>query len=72
MTNDWIGNSNSIYKTLGASNHTDKEHDSEYLRICYYNLKEKYMRGQKDFDYLTWIKLYYFCKNILEKEETNG
>lgn len=22
---DWIGNQNSIYKTLGASNHTDKD-----------------------------------------------
>lgn len=22
---DWNGNGNSIYKTLGASNHTDKE-----------------------------------------------
>ena len=30
MTNkDWTGNSNSIYKTLGASNHTDKERQSE-------------------------------------------
>lgn len=27
MANDWIGNSNSIYKTLGASNHTDKERE---------------------------------------------
>ena len=26
---DWTGNSNSIYKTLGASNHTDKERQSE-------------------------------------------
>lgn len=26
---DWIGNKNSIYKTLGASNHTDKERQSE-------------------------------------------
>ena len=25
---DWIGNSNSIYKTLGASNHTDKEREN--------------------------------------------
>lgn len=25
--NDWIGNKNSIYKTLGASNHTDKERE---------------------------------------------
>ena len=26
-----------------------EEHDNEYLTICYYNLKEKFMRGQKDF-----------------------
>lgn len=26
---DWTGNSNSIWKTLGASNHTDKERQSE-------------------------------------------
>lgn len=25
------------------------EHDNEYLTICYYNLKEKYLRHQKDF-----------------------
>lgn len=25
------------------------EHNDEYLTICYYNLKEKYLRGQKDF-----------------------
>ena len=28
MPKDWIGNSNSIYKTLGASNHTDKERET--------------------------------------------
>ena len=26
---DWTGNKNSIFKTLGASNHTDKERESE-------------------------------------------
>ena len=26
---DWNGNSNSIYKTLGASNHTDKEREND-------------------------------------------
>ena len=26
---DWVGNSNSIYKTLGASNHTDKEREQD-------------------------------------------
>lgn len=25
-------------------------HDKEYVEICYFNLKEKFMRGQKDFD----------------------
>lgn len=25
---DWVGNANSIYRTLGASNHTDKERES--------------------------------------------
>ena len=28
MRKDWTGNQNSIYKTLGASNHTDKERES--------------------------------------------
>jgi hypothetical protein len=26
---DWTGNAASIYKTLGASNHTDKERESD-------------------------------------------
>ncbi len=26
--NDWTGNQNSVYKTLGATNHTDKERES--------------------------------------------
>lgn len=26
---DWTGNNNSVYKTLGASNHTDKERQIE-------------------------------------------
>lgn len=29
MTKDWTGNYNSIFKTLGASNHTDKERQNE-------------------------------------------
>lgn len=28
MTKDWTGNQNSIYTTLGASNHTDKERET--------------------------------------------
>lgn len=29
VNKDWTGNSNSIWKTLGASNHTDKERQNE-------------------------------------------
>lgn len=25
-------------------------HDDEYLEICFFNLKEKFMRGQKDYE----------------------
>lgn len=27
-----------------------RHHNKEYFEICYFNLKEKFMRGQKDFD----------------------
>ena len=27
-----------------------EHHTEEYFEICYFNLKEKFMRGQKDFD----------------------
>lgn len=27
-----------------------QHHNREYLEICYYNLKEKFIRGQKDYD----------------------
>lgn len=29
ITKDWTGDKNSIFKTLGASNHTDKERQSD-------------------------------------------
>jgi hypothetical protein len=29
MAKDWVGNKNSVYKTLGASSHTDKERQEE-------------------------------------------
>lgn len=33
------------------------EHNNEYLTICYWNLREKYLRGQKDFTDDVWTKL---------------
>lgn len=40
-----------------------QEHNNEYLTICYYNLKEKYLRGQKDFTDEIWGKLNEFYSN---------
>ena len=37
-----------------------KEHNDEYLLICFMNLYEKYIRGQKDFEKETFDKLYDF------------
>ena len=43
-----------------------KEHDDEYLTICYYNLKEKYLRGQNDFTDDVWNKLDDFYKRRIK------
>ena len=45
-----------------------KEHNSEYLTICYYNLREKYLRGQKDFTNDVWERLDKFYKNKIKGE----
>ncbi len=36
------------------------EHNKEYLTICYYNLKEKFICGQKDFSKEIWKELQKF------------
>ena len=46
-----------------------KEHDNDYLTICYYNLKEKYLRGQNDFTADVWEKLDEFYKKEIMKSE---
>lgn len=43
------------------------EHNKEYLTICYWNLREKYIRGQKDFSAETWGKIEKFYKEQMEK-----
>lgn len=45
-----------------------REHDNDYLTICYYNLKEKYLRGQKDFTKEVWDKLDKFYKEQIVNE----
>lgn len=35
----------------------EKYHNDEYLWICYYNLKEKFMRGQKNFSLIEFNDL---------------
>lgn len=33
-------------------------HNDEYLEICYFNLKEKFIRGQKDYNEVLFQKLH--------------
>ena len=68
-----IENHLKYFESLCVDFHNDytprfKEHNNEYLTICYYNLKEKYLRGQKDFTTDVWEKLDEFYK----KEMGNG
>lgn len=52
-----------------------KHHNNTYLLMCYYNLAEKHLRGQKDFDDETFYKLKDFVRNeitkSIEKENEN-
>lgn len=45
------------YRLTSAYKYRFKEHNDDYLTMCYYNLKEKYIRGQKDFTKEIWDKL---------------
>ena len=45
-----------------------KEHDDEYLTICYWNLREKYLRGQKDFSADLWQEIEEFYKKEIKGE----
>ncbi|MGM9988107.1 MAG: pyrimidine dimer DNA glycosylase/endonuclease V [Bacillaceae bacterium] len=42
-------------------------HNDEYLEICYFNLKEKFIRGQKDYDEKLYKELCSYIKNKLYK-----
>ena len=43
------------------------EHNNEYLTICYWNLREKYIRGQKDFTYEVWNNLDEFYQKRIKE-----
>ena len=47
------------------------EHDNQYFDICYYNLLEKYLRGQEDFTKERFTKLYEFMRCQHDKGRGN-
>lgn len=56
-----------IPRTIGHF-YTFEEHNNEYLTICYWNLREKYLRGQKDFSADLWQKIEEFYKKEIKGE----
>lgn len=46
----------------------NRHHNNEYLTICYWNLREKYLRGQKDFSADLWQKIEEFYKKEIKGE----
>lgn len=54
-----------IYETE-LYNNPFYEHKEEYMLQCFFNLEEKYQRGQKDFDWHTFDNLYEFVNKELD------
>jgi len=54
-----------LFKFIQYDTYRFREHDIEYLVICYFNLKEKYLRGQKDFTKEIFEKLDKFLQKQL-------
>lgn len=70
-----LTNADNYFEGIGSIPKTIKnlavfpEHDHEYLTICYWNLREKYLRGQKDFTKEVWEKLDEFYKKEMKRSE---
>lgn len=45
-----------------------EEHNDEYFQICYYNLKEKYLRHQKGYSKKSWLSLENYYYSLINKE----
>lgn len=67
-----LANADNYFEGLGSVPEKIKylypfeEHNVEYLTICYWNLREKYLRGQKDFTKDIWKKLdTFFNKEVI-------
>ena len=48
---------------IAITNPFEHHHNEEYLEICFFNLKEKFMRGQKDFQPEQYESLLALYKN---------
>lgn len=58
-----------IDQTINVDKPFSRHHDDEYFEICYFNLKEKFLRGQKDFERDRFDKLENRYKTIQSKKD---
>lgn len=58
----------SLDETLEFTDPFDNHHTNGYLKQCFYNLQEKYDRGQKDFTKEMMVRLEKFVKEELGKD----
>jgi len=59
---------NNYFKGLGPVKDRSpfqQHHNQEYLEICFYNLKEKFIRGQKDYEEEMYQQLCAYINNVL-------
>lgn len=43
-----------------------RHHNKEYLQICYFNLKEKFIRGQKDYEKDSFMQLREYYNKVMK------
>lgn len=58
-------------KAMEGTNPFPMHHTTRYLSQCFYNLQEKYDRGQKDFSFARYLELESFIKENVVGDFTN-
>ena len=70
MVNDWLDDGHP--GLIGRIQVFEHHHTDDYLLTCFFNLREKYIRGQKGFDSETYFTLKRVVCNYIDPNKVFG
>ena len=70
MVNDWLDDGHP--GLIGRIQVFEHHHTDDYLLTCFFNLREKYIRGQKGFDSETYFTLKRVVCNYIDPKKVLG